>query len=193
MLDEPPRHREVLLLALLAEGGLAALALGLGWLIGSPPWQSLHWDLQDILLGVAATLPLLLIFLLCVRWPVGPLAQIKAFAEEVIKPWFSSCTLFDLAVIALLAGFGEELLFRGVLQDAFSRWLNPWLALALASVLFGLLHLITPTYAMLAGLMGGYLGWLYVRTGNLLVAIIAHALYDFFALTYFVKNRAGPG
>jgi membrane protease YdiL (CAAX protease family) len=60
-------------------------------------------------------------------------------------------------------------------------------------VLFGLLHLVTPTYAVLAALMGGYLGWLYVRTGNLLVAIIVHALYDFFALSYFVKGRAGPG
>jgi membrane protease YdiL (CAAX protease family) len=123
-----------------------------------------------------------------VRWPVGPLARIKAFAEEVIKPLFRACTLLDLAAISLLAGVGEEMLFRGVLQDVFSRWLDPSLALVLASVLFGLLHLITPTYALLAALMGAYLGWLYAQTGNLFVAIMVHALYDFFALGYVVRS-----
>jgi CAAX protease family protein len=148
----------------------------------------LYWNLKDAFLAASATLPLLLLFSLCVHWPVGPLARIKAFAEEVMKPLFRSCTLLDLAAISLLAGVGEEMLFRGVLQDLFSRWLDPWLALTLASILFGLLHLITPTYAVLAALMGAYLGWLYARTGNLLVPIMTHTLYDFFALSYVVRS-----
>jgi uncharacterized protein len=189
MLDESPRRREVVLLAVLFEGGLGALALGLGWLVDCPPWQGFSWSIQDTFLAVGATLPLLLIFLLCLRWPVGPLARIKALAEEVIKPLFRRCTLVDLAAISLLAGFGEEMLFRGFLQDVFKRWLDLWAALALASVLFGLLHLITPTYAVMATLMGAYLGWLYARSGNLLVAVITHTLYDFFALAYLVRGR----
>jgi uncharacterized protein len=188
MLNDAPRRREVVLLAVLFEGGLGALALGFGWLVGCPPWQGLYWHVRAVFLGASATLPLLLLLLLCVRWPIGPLAQIKIFTEEVIKPLFRPCTLLDLAAISLLAGFGEEMLFRGVLQDVFSRWLDPWAALALASVLFGLLHLITPTYAVLAALMGAYLGWLYARTGNLLVAIATHALYDFFALSDIVRS-----
>jgi membrane protease YdiL (CAAX protease family) len=189
MLDYPPRRREVVLLAVLFEGGLGVLALALAWLIGCPLGQSLSIDGRDILFGVAATLPLLLIFLLCLHWQIRPLVRIKAFAEEFIKPLFRPCTLFDLAAISLLAGLGEEMLFRGVLQEVLSRWLNLWLALTLASVLFGLLHLITPTYAVMATLMGAYLGWLYLRSGNLLVAVIAHALYDFFALAYLVRGR----
>src|SRR5205085_12118606 len=104
------------------------------------------------------------------------------------KLLFQRGTLLDLAAISVLAGFGEEMLFRGVLQDLLSRWLGPWPALAFASVLFGLLHLITPTYAVLAALMGAYLGWLYARTGNLLVPIMTHTLYDFFALSYIVRS-----
>jgi membrane protease YdiL (CAAX protease family) len=188
MLENSPRRRDVVLLAVLFEGGLGVLALALGWLIGCPVWQKLHADARDGLWAVGATLPLLLIFLLFVNWPIGPLARIEAFAEEFIEPLFRPCTLFDLAVISLLAGLGEEMLFRGVLQDTLSHWLNPWLGLTLASVLFGLLHLITPTYAVLATLMGAYLGWLYDRSGNLLVAVVAHTLYDFFALAYLVKG-----
>jgi uncharacterized protein len=190
MLEETPSRRKVVLLVVLFEGGLGAVALGLGWLVGWPPWQGWYWSVWDLVMGTSATLPLLLIFLLCVRWPVGPLAPIKAFAEEVIKPLFRPCTLLELAAIALVAGFGEEMLFRGVLQTLFSRWLDPWLALALASVLFGLVHLITPTYAVIATLMGAYLGWLYARSGNLLVPISTHTLYDFFALAYIVKVDA---
>jgi membrane protease YdiL (CAAX protease family) len=188
MFDDPPRRREMLLLVVLFEGGLGALAVGLGWLINCPPWQSFHWNVRASLLGIGATLPLLPVFLLCVYWPVGPFTRIKEFAEEVIKPRFGPCTVVDLAAISLLAGFGEEMLFRGILQSVFNRWFDPWLALALASLLFGLLHLITPTYAIIAALMGAYLGWLYVYSGNLLVPVIAHTLYDWFALTYLVRG-----
>jgi membrane protease YdiL (CAAX protease family) len=37
--------------------------------------------------------------------------------------------------------------------------------------------------------MGAYLGWLYVGSGNLLVPILVHALYDFVALAFVVSDR----
>ncbi|HLJ94956.1 MAG TPA: CPBP family intramembrane glutamic endopeptidase [Gemmataceae bacterium] len=190
MFEDPPRRRQVVLVAMLFEGGLGALAAGLGWLIGCPPWQVLHWNVWDALWAVAATVPLVVLFLLCMHWPVGPLARIKAIAEEFIAPLFRSCTFFDLAVISLLAGLGEEMLFRGALQGSFSRWFDAWLVLVCTSVLFGLLHWITPTYAGFATLMGGYLGWLFLESGNLLVPVVVHALYDGFALAYLVRSRA---
>jgi membrane protease YdiL (CAAX protease family) len=192
MFDPPPRRRELVLLAVLFEAGLGVLAVALGWLIDCPVWQTVHWKVHDTLLALLATVPLLLLFLLCVCWPVGPLARIKAFADEVLKPLFRSCTLLDLAAISVLAGFGEEALFRGVLQSVLERWVALWLALALTSSLFGLLHWITPTYAVLATLMGAYLGWLYIGSGNLLVPILVHALYDFVALTFMAKERGFP-
>jgi len=59
----------------------------------------------------------------------------------------------------------------------------------IASVLFGLFHPITPTYAALAAAIGLYLGWLWLACGNLLTPIVTHALYDFLALAYLVKLR----
>jgi membrane protease YdiL (CAAX protease family) len=72
-------------------------------------------------------------------------------------------------------------------------WLGPWAALALVSVLFGLVHPITPAYAVLATLAGAYLGWAYLASGNLLVPVLAHALYDFTALVYLLRGpRQAP-
>ncbi len=65
-----------------------------------------------------------------------------------------------------------------------------WTGLAVASVVFGLLHAVTPTYAVLAALIGVYLGGLWQVTGNILTPIVTHALYDFLLLVYLL---AGPG
>lgn len=188
MTTEPVRRRDVLLLAVGFEGGLALLAWLLGWLLGQPPLGKAHWTARDLGLGIAATLPLVLGFAICVRWPIGPLARIKSFSDEFIRPFFRPCTWYDLAGISIVAGFGEEMLFRGLLQEGLGHRLGTGYGLAIASVLFGLLHLITPTYALLATACGAYLGGLFSLTDNLLVAIVPHALYDFVALTYLVRG-----
>ena len=99
--------------------------------------------------------------------------------------------MIDLLGISLLAGLGEEILFRGVLQEAFTGWFNVWVGVLMASVLFGLMHSITFTYVLLATLMGAYLGcvWLWADH-NLLVIVLTHALYDFLVLLWLLR---GPG
>jgi membrane protease YdiL (CAAX protease family) len=110
----------------------------------------------------------------------------------LIRPLFAPCTLLDLALLSLLAGFGEEVLFRGLIQGALTAWWGPGPALAAASLLFGLCHAVNGAYAVLATVMGGYLGWLFLASENLLVVIVAHALYDFIALICIEKGPARP-
>src|SRR5262249_47480144 len=141
-------------------------------------------------LGLLACLPLVFGLWLCVRWPVGPLRRIKQFSDEIIRPIFRPCTVIDLGIVSLLAGLGEEMLFRGVIQGAVSGWLGDWAGLTIAAVLFGLLHLITPTYAVLATLCGLYFGLLMLREDNLLVVIVPHGLYDFIALLYLTHHES---
>ncbi|HEX8199260.1 MAG TPA: CPBP family intramembrane glutamic endopeptidase [Isosphaeraceae bacterium] len=188
MHDQHPGRREVVPFALLVEGSLAGVAGALGWLVGVSPWQTLRWDARDAAWGVGATLPLLPLLVVCTHssWP--PLARIRRFFDAVARPWFAACTRLDLALIALAAGVGEEALFRGVLQPALGRGMGTGPALAVTGVLFGLLHPITPTYAVLAGLIGVYLGGVWLASGNLLVVVIAHALYDFLALIYLLRD-----
>jgi membrane protease YdiL (CAAX protease family) len=190
---KPPAatRRLILLLALISEGGLGGAALLLGWLFGQWPFAHWQWSWNQVAVGAAASLPMLALFLVILRWPVGPLRSIKRFAEQVIRPVFQSCTLWDLALISLLAGIGEEMFFRGVVQPVLSDWLGLWTGIAVASLLFGLAHPITPLYVLLAAALGFYLGWLWLVTDNLLVVIAAHAIYDLAAL-WFVTDEARP-
>ena len=187
-MDFEPTTRRIVWLAAAFEGGLALLALGLGWLPGvQAPLPKIHWIARDAAWGIVACLPLLVVFFICVRWPVGPLVRIKQLSEEFIREWFASCSVLQLGLISLLAGIGEEMLFRGVIQDTLSAWINPLAGIVLASLLFGLMHPITPFYVVLAALMGAFLGWIFIVTDNLLPAIITHGLYDFLALTYLTR------
>jgi membrane protease YdiL (CAAX protease family) len=185
----------VIRLAVFVEGGLLLLASLLGWLLDESPLGGFGWDYKAVLQGAAATLPLLGLFLVMVRWPVGPLARIHRFGEHVIRPLLAPCSVLDLLGISVLAGLGEEVLFRGVLQGYFGRLLGPAAGLAVASGLFGLLHAVTRTYVVLAALMGAYLGWLWMYTGNLLAPVVTHALYDFAVLLWLLRRpgaRAEP-
>ncbi|MBX6311408.1 MAG: CPBP family intramembrane metalloprotease [Isosphaeraceae bacterium] len=187
MEDRSPRTTWIVAAGALFELGLTAIAWGLGWLLGISPWASLRPEPRAVVLGAAATLPMLAAFLPLAHssWP--PLRRIRRFFEEEIRPLLGRCTLAALILLGLAAGVGEETLFRGVLQAALTRWLGTWPALALASLLFGLLHPITPAYLVLAALLGAYLGALWLASGNLLVPVVAHALYDILALVYLLR------
>ncbi len=124
--------------------------------------------------------------LLVTHFPVGPLARLNRLVSEVIVPLVRHSSVLEFLTISLLAGVGEELLFRGVLQALLARWTTPVVGLALASLLFGLAHALSVSYAVLATLFGVYLGAIWLVSGNLLVAIAAHALYDFITLVYLV-------
>src|SRR5437763_8941533 len=116
MEGEHPSRWRVLGLAVLCEGGLALVAWLLGWLFGHPPLETLHWDLRDFKLGGTVCMPMLLLFAVLVHCPVGPLRRIKQFCDDVVRPLFAASGVLDLAIIAALAGLGEEMLVRGVLQ-----------------------------------------------------------------------------
>lgn len=191
---EPPDRGQFLNLAALVEGALIALAFGLGWLAEIAPIQSMHWTADALAWGVVATGPMLLLFLLSYRYPVGPFLRIKRFLIDMLGPSLSACYWYDLVLLALLAGFAEELLFRGVLQPWFGEGefgsREFLIGLIASNVLFGLAHLITPTYAISAMVMGLYLGVLRQMTGepNLVVPIVAHTVYDFLAFIVVVHS-----
>ena len=99
-----------------------------------------------------------------------------------------------MALIALSAGVGEEMLFRGVLQSSLGAWLGIGWGLAVASILFGLLHPISIPYIFVTIAVGFYLGAEFLLTGNLLTVMVTHALYDFILMAYLLRihRPAGP-
>ena len=85
-LQEPENEkvgREVIVIfAVFFEAGLAPFSLFLGWLLGHPPLQQLSWSIRGAGLGILAAVPLILMFLAMLRWPVGPLARQEVLRER---------------------------------------------------------------------------------------------------------------
>ena len=175
-------------IAVLFEGGLLVVAWGLGLLLDIPFWQQIQLSASAAAWGIAATLPLLvgLWWSLHSRWAV--VTDLLRRVEEAIVPLFAGTSLAGLAVVSLVAGVGEEALFRGVLLSWLAQWGGPTTALLVTSVLFGLVHFVTPSYAILAGLIGLYLGGLMLAHDNLLIPMAVHVLYDFVALAYLASH-----
>lgn len=175
--------------AILFEGSLIGLASALGWWLGIDPLARFAWNSQGWLGGVTAVVPMFAVFVVAYRSPLAPLRRIRRFLEEVLGPSMIACRWYHLALVALVAGVGEEVLFRGVLQ--------PRLGLLGSNLLFGLAHFITPAYALTAALIGMFLGWLLDASGNLLAPVVAHGVYDFLAFLVVAreirKGRAGSG
>lgn len=102
--------------------------------------------------------------------------------------------LLSLFMLGLLPAFFEETLFRGGIQNLLSRWWKkPILAIVITSVVFSLAH---GSYVGFLSrvVLGFILGWMYYRTGNLWLNIIAHGFYNGAVLTIlFLGKMNKPG
>lgn len=178
-------------LAVVVEGALGLVALGLAWLCGvslRDQFGTTAWGLvEGAFFGAVATLPMLALFWWLLEAPWRPFVELKTQVASMVRELFPRARTAELAIIAILAGVSEELLFRGVLQTVAARWTTPIVGLAIASLVFGGLHAVSRLYFILATVIGVYLGWLHLECNDLTVPIVAHALYDFVALTYLTK------
>ena len=180
-------RRHFLALGVLCEGALILLAFALGWLAGINPLQHWHLHARAVAWGIVGMAPLLVLFLTLFYYPIGPFVQIKRFLISALGPALSICRWYELLALALLVGFSEELLFRGVLQPWMSGW-GTTIGVLASNVIFGLAHFVTPLYAVIAGVMGVYLAALMQwNDGNLTVPVVTHAVYDFLAFLFVAR------
>jgi membrane protease YdiL (CAAX protease family) len=179
-------------LACLIEGSLLVIAL----VAGGPDRQSLagqwHWKMLDALVGVVASIPPLVMMTQLMQSTSSHLASTQRFMNHLVRPLFVPYGLLRIGFISLLAGLGEEALFRGVIQWRLTEVGGLLPGLAIASVVFGLCHWATGLYVLLGTAAGLYLGLLWHWTGNLLTPVVAHALYDFMALIWLTRFHHPP-
>lgn len=180
---------EFLNLAGICEGFLFALAFLLAWLLGVNPAQQFYFDWWSAAVGVLATIPLLLAFAVFYRTNWAPFRRIREMLLESFAPMLAECKWFDMILLALMAGLCEEVLFRGTIQLWLSQWGTPAAILG-TSLLFGLVHCVTPAYVVLAAVIGAYLSWsmTFVAEQNLLVPIVTHAVYDYVAFLVIIAH-----
>ena len=84
-------------------------------------------------------------------------------------------------LLSLLAPITEELLFRGVFQSGLVRNYGPAKGILIASICFGIFHLI-PWQALGAALIGLLLGLVVYRTGSIFAGMALHAIWNLLPL-----------
>ncbi len=118
--------------------------------------------------------------------------QLAAKTTEYLTS-FDGFTQFLLAfvVIAILPAVGEELLFRGVLQNGFHGITkNIHLAIWISAILFSTIHM--QFYGFVPRmLLGALFGYLYFWSGNLFVPIFAHLVNNGLTLILFYLHDIG--
>ena len=132
---------------------------------------------------------MVLFFDLAERRQEASFQKIRRLLLETLGPSLHKRHWTDLLMLAAIAGLSEEILFRGVIQPWIETAWGLKAGLIVSNMLFGMAHAVTPLYAMLAFLIGVYLSGAmdYGGTRNLLVPVLIHAIYDFWAFLALVR------
>ena len=191
--------------ALLFEFGLGVIALLVAACFGVFLWNDIDLSIFSWGVAVIVTLPLLLAYFIVSAIPLRGLRQVQEIVEKLYREYLSHLSVFQLALLSLAAGFGEELLFRGLFQRGMTVLVGYcstvpvpesgfadgriWFIILIVSLLFGIGHAITKTYFVLSFLVSVYFGILFQATNNLLLPVLVHAFYDFFVFMVLYRTH----
>ena len=129
--------------------------------IQSKPWATLIWSAVAALGVVIPSV-----------WLQEQMPALPDVAGETLTKIIS--TPGGYFVIALLAPVVEEVVFRGaILRTLLSSMQSKWGAICISAALFALMH-ANPAQMPHAFLMGWLMGWLYMRTGSIIPAVVFH-------------------
>lgn len=96
--------------------------------------------------------------------------------------------LLNILLIGIVAGFGEELLFRGIILQFVAKYSkNMHLAIWTSAILFSLTH-FQPEGFIPRFLMGALMGYLFLWTGTLWASIIGHISFNSAQVFIFYFN-----
>jgi membrane protease YdiL (CAAX protease family) len=181
-------------------GGAACAAVCL--LIGSQAFarglRGLGFSRRPLLRDIAAAVPAFLASLaVCTGAAWATERIMRVLMHDFVPPEHSVFVALHTALppavrtmaflgALVIAPISEELLFRGMLQSAVRRLIPPeqhslrhrWLAIAAVAVLFGAMHSPTPQHMPALAIFGAILGFLYERTGSLVLPILVHFLFN---------------
>jgi len=167
--------------ALMFQGGIGLLGLFAVWLFEIPLLLDGLNAVEVVLFGTVGAVGTYLVLVLLSRVPwlfPGNLSS----QMQALYNFAASYRWPVLLALSVLAGVGEELLFRGAIQGWLLQHTGPWTAVIAASVLFGLVHYVSFTYFVMATGLGAVLGAAYQYSQSLALVMAWHALYDMLAL-----------
>jgi hypothetical protein len=129
------------------------------------------------------------------RWMKINEENASKLTEAFLNVETLSGLIFNLFMVAFLAAFGEEFLFRGLIQRIFSRITKShhW-GIWISAILFSALHMQFYGFIprMLLGVMFGYL---LIWSGSMWIPVLAHFINNaigVLGLYYINQNKLNP-
>ncbi|WP_304065406.1 CPBP family intramembrane glutamic endopeptidase [Pedobacter glucosidilyticus] len=117
------------------------------------------------------------------QWMREKEQQAAVLTKQLLEMKSFSDYLLNLLMIAIIPAIGEELLFRGALQNIFYKWFyNPHVAIWISAIIFSAIHVQFFGFfpRMLLGVLFGYFLW---WGKSLWLAVWAHFLNNGLAVT----------
>jgi hypothetical protein len=118
-------------------------------------------------------------------------AETMVLTEQLMKMESYIDLVQIIILVGILAALGEELLFRGLLQNLFQEWwAKKHVAVWLTALLFSIFHLqyqaVLPRF-----LLGALIGYVYMNSDNLRTAILLHFFYNtsLIILTFMIQHQ----
>ena len=171
------------LLVLFALEGFLALAGGLWMLLAGYPLITRPDPWGDAILAIIGYLVLLGLEEAAELFYPSGYQQLESLMKQLGDALKKAGVGYNLALaLALASAIGEEVWFRGAMQNFFSGILGPYAGLAAQAALFAAGHPAPDkagrfymAWAFAAGLV---FGGLYLYSGSLIPGILAHFLYN---------------
>lgn len=139
------------------------------------------WDDISILtVGVGAAVLIVIVDLLLMKYLPPSFYDDGGLNERIFK----NKSVLQIALIAAMVAFSEEILFRGIIQTS--------AGLIITSIIFAVVHyryLFNWFLFLNIILLSFLIGYIYMETENLLVTIVMHFFIDFL-LGLIIKFRA---
>jgi membrane protease YdiL (CAAX protease family) len=146
--------------------------------------------------------PLILIPIITFFWGIQILLDVVNIWVEKIIPapaWFWELfnKIFEndygwwgaFMKVAVIAPVVEELIFRGIILQGLRKNYNAFVSVVMSALLFALFHL-NPWQFPATFVLGLLLGWIMIRTNNIILSILGHSINNFLVLltiTYWDK------
>ena len=151
-----------------------------------------HWIYDSLrgMLGYLAIYPVCWVTSLLSLWAFTYLdSNFKPNVHSTLNAILDTSLGWKCLIIfsaTVLTPIYEEILFRGLLQSMLRRYITPWLAILISSIIFGMAHFKNPEHVLPLIIFGIALGYHYERTGRLWASILMHAVFNLIAIICFM-------
>lgn len=126
-------------------------------------------------LNIFAVIGLVLLLTFCVIVLIEPIENIvpESDALEQIFNMIRKHPVNTALAVCIAAPVLEEIVCRGYMMRGMLQYMKPWQAIAISAFLFAAIH-GNLAQGVTAFILGILLGWIYYRTGSLLMSMMIH-------------------